>query len=67
MPIAMHRGCAACLPAELETTAEEQTLTLLWMLASGRHTAAGMVADLCEPHRRKVVRLMDEAYAGGAD
>lgn len=52
-PTAIHEHCVACRAAE-GVTAEQQSLVLLGMLASGQSSVARIILDLCEPHRRWV-------------
>lgn len=69
MPTVLHAGCVACLTnhGEVPLTVEEQTLILLWRLTCNRTTVSEMTMDLCEPHRRKLRRLMDQAHGGRTD
>ena len=56
-PIAIHKDCVACRAAE-GVTAEEQSITLLAMVASGQSSIDRIILDLCDPHRREVRRVV---------
>lgn len=56
-PTALHKNCVACRAAE-GVTAEQQSLTLLAMVASGQSSVDRIILDLCEAHRREVRRVV---------
>ena len=60
---AMHGNCLACQGTAQEVRAEDQTVVLLALIASGSNPIGSILLDLCSVHREQTLKMVEDVRA----
>ena len=62
-PTALHKHCVACLSVAEGVKADDQTVVLLGMIASGSQPIGAILLDLCGVHREQTAEAVEDLRA----